>query len=124
VKLRVRGSSIRLRLTRGEVQSLAGSPGVVSEQICFSPGVSLTYRVSRGLAPAVHASFDGNAIQITVPDTIAQRWAGSDEVGFEAEQANPGGAPLRILIEKDWNCLTPRAAEEDTDTFENPNKTC
>jgi hypothetical protein len=31
---------------------------------------------------------------------------------------------LRILVEKDWNCLTPRAGEDDSDSFANPNKSC
>ena len=124
MKLRVRGSSIRLRLTRVEVDNLVGPAGMVHEDVCFAPGVSLGYRLRRGKVSAVEAVFDGSNIEVVAPDALIERWASTDEVGFEVEQIVPGGVPLRILVEKDWNCLTPRSGEDDSDSFENPNKAC
>jgi hypothetical protein len=45
-------------------------------------------------------------------------------VGFEAEQSTGGSERLRILVEKDWACLTARDGEEDVDAFPNPNVSC
>jgi hypothetical protein len=97
---------------------------MVTESICFAPGVALTYRIARGNVPVVQAAFDGTSIEVLAPNGLIERWAAGDDVGFEAQQDVPGGEPLRILVEKDWNCLTPRAGEDDSDSFANPNKSC
>lgn len=127
MKLRVRGSSLRLRLTRTEVESLRGVAGRVEDHVQFGPTSRLTYAIVRGDGP-VRATFEGSAVTVTAPEAIVSAWAGSDEVGFEAEQATGDGSAtpttLRILVEKDWNCLTSRPGEEDVDTFPNPNVSC
>ena len=124
MKLRVRGSSLRLRLTRTEVERLAGPEGSVEDTVSFGPATSLTYRIRRAETPAVRASLDGTTIEVVVPRSTLDPWASSEQVGFEAEQSVGDAAPLRIVVEKDWTCLTSRAGEEDVDTFTNPNKTC
>lgn len=124
MKLRVRGSSLRLRLTRTEVECLAGPEGCVEDSVRFGPQASLTYRIRRAEVPAVGASLEGTRIDVVVPPATIDAWAKSEEVGFEAEQSTGGPEPLRILVEKDWTCLTARAGEEDVDTFPNPNTSC
>ena len=49
-----------------------------------------------------------------IPTDRAASWAGSDETGVSA----PGGA-LRILIEKDFQCVHPQS-EDQTDSFLDP----
>lgn len=124
MKLRARGSSLRLRLTKGEVDRLAGDEGSVEEIMRFGPTAAFTYRIRRGEVAAVGASLEGATIDVVVPRAILDAWAKSEEVGFEAEQATGGPEPLRILVEKDWACLTTRAGEDDTDAFPNPNTSC
>jgi hypothetical protein len=124
MKLRVRGSSLRLRLTRTEVERLAGTEGCVEDTVRFGPATSLTYRIRRGEGSAVRASLDGATIEVVVPRATLDPWASSEQVGFDAEQPVGDSAPLRIVVEKDWTCLTARAGEEDVDTFPNPNKSC
>ena len=46
MKLRIKGPSLRLRLTQGEVRALADA-GQVQEAVPFGAGVNLTYRLSR-----------------------------------------------------------------------------
>jgi hypothetical protein len=130
MKLRVRGSSIRLRLTRTEVERLRGAEGRVSDQVRFGPQNLLSYAIVRepspstGPTPLLRATFDGAGITVFAPDSVVSTWAGSERVGFDAEQSVGDGPSLRILVEKDWNCLTAREGEEDVDTFPNPNLTC
>jgi hypothetical protein len=124
MKLRIRGSSLRLRLTRTEVERLAGAEGSVEDTVRFAPATSLTYRVRRAETHAACASFDGATVDVLVPSATVIAWASSDQVGFEAEQSVGDGPPLRILVEKDWTCLTARTGEEDVDTFPNPNTSC
>jgi len=120
MKLRVRGNSLRLRLTRAEVDRLCAKERV-EEQIRFGPKTSLSYAIERGDVGATRADLEGNAVRVIAPHAVVEAWAKSDQVGFEAEQSTGDGQVLRILVEKDWNCLTSRAGEEDVDTFPNPN---
>ena len=123
MKLRIRGNSLRLRLTRGEVEQLA-TEHQVEESVTFGPGVSLTYAIACREVPSPVAAFDGTKIVVSCPPALVSSWARSEEVGFEAEQSVGEGKVLRILVEKDWNCLTSRPGEEDIDTFPNPHKSC
>lgn len=115
MKLRIRGNSIRLRLTKTEVANLAEQI-LVEETTDFGNGQTLVYAVlSDEKIDSVTANFQNGRIEILIPQQTAKTWAKSEEVGISAEQ----GA-LKIMIEKDFNCLTPRNADEDADTFPHP----
>lgn len=123
MKLRVRGNSIRLRLTRGEVAALADT-GRVEDGASFPGGGRLGYVLASAAdATALSASIEGATVIVTVPAAQARAWAEGDDVGLEAEQALDGGATLRVLVEKDFACLKPREGEDDADAFPHPN-TC
>ena len=116
----MRGDTVRLRLTRGEVDQIGQGEAVV-ERTCFPDGAQLSYR----LAPSTRTSASfaavsgGQEILIEVATGQAQQWAASDEVGFSGEDAFTIG-PLSILIEKDFTCITPREGDEELDTYPNP----
>jgi hypothetical protein len=121
VKLRIRGDSLRLRLTRGEVQQLRAT-GRVSAATHFGPR-TFEYALCSAEIDAPRARFEADCIEVALPRALANDWADSERVGIEAEQAVDGGADprvLRLLIEKDFQCLAPRAGEEDSDTFPHP----
>lgn len=124
MKLRIRGNTLRLRLTRAEVERLGGSAGCVAESVRFGPEASLNYSIKRGDVRALRAEFHAGSLHVTAPHAVVAAWAKSDEVGFECEQSTGDGHILRILVEKDWNCLTSRPGEEDVDTFPNPHTSC
>ncbi len=116
MKLRIRGDSVRLRLTRGEVQALVQG-GAVRERTRVPGGTAFGYELlSDPAAAAVAVRFDGGVLAVTVPAATAAAWAGSEEVALGAELPLPGGA-LSVLIEKDFPCLTVRAGEDDSDAF-------
>lgn len=120
MKLRIRGDSLRLRLTRGEVHALRET-GRVSETIHFGAR-ALDYVLCSADVDAPEARFVGDRIEVALPHATARSWAEGDEVGIEAEQRVDQGA-LRLLIEKDYQCLTPREGrerEDDTDAFPHP----
>jgi hypothetical protein len=127
MKLRIKGSSLRLRLTQGEVHRLE-TEGEVAEQVQFGPGSKLTYRLRMDpQKPQIAASYGDNLIDIRVPRETALTWSHTDQVTLSHAQAVPGGE-LRIVIEKDWNCLAPRPDEDESDHFPHPDtgtgKTC
>src|SRR5262249_31315538 len=129
MKLRIKGSSLRLRLTQSEVRQLE-TAGEVAEQVNFGGGVRLTYRLLTDLEKrAITATYGNNVIEIRVPRESALNWSRTDQVALsQPEQvavshqeqvavSQPEAAPaqdLRILIEKDWNCLAPRSDEDES----------
>jgi hypothetical protein len=119
VKLRMKGDSLRLRLTRGEVQQLA-QVGRVEERVHISPQGVLIYRLQRSpAAAALGATFADGVIEIQVPEARAREWCASDSVTLDGVQRH-GAAGLRILVEKDFACLAPRSDEDESDNFLHP----
>ena len=115
MKLRIRGNSIRLRLTGREVDSIGrGEP--VEETVDLSP-MPFKYSLTAREAVKVEAIFDGGNLAVIVPEHEAEAWAKGDAVGIETED----GAEVRIVIEKDFACVKPRAGEDETDMFDHPN---
>jgi hypothetical protein len=117
MKLRIKGDSIRLRLTRPEVAQLLAE-GEVSEATHFAGDSVLRYALHTDIhANAVRASFDAALLAITVPESLARHWSRSNEVGIQATVPTAAGG-LMILVEKDFPCLTERPNEDDTHAFE------
>jgi hypothetical protein len=113
VKLRIRGDSIRLRLTRTEVDALR-ERGWVEETVALTPA-QLVYRIERSPS-ATSVSFDGKRLVAAVRDEVVRDFCDTERVGFDAEHAG-----VRLLVEKDWQCLAPRD-EDDADAFPHPAK--
>jgi len=120
LKLRILDNSIRLRLTQSEVL-LAAAGGPVRGTVSFGGGSRFDYLLSSGAQSAgVGASFSGHELTVTVPGDELRRWAESDAVSIEGSQPAAGAGDLRILVEKDFACLAPRAGEDESDMFPHP----
>ena len=119
MKLRIRGSSIRLRLTQSEVRRLADE-GTVEESTDFGGGHRLGYALRADDVCAPTASFDGGSIIVRLPRDAVRRWANGDEVGIEGTQPAGGGSTLKILVEKDFVCIDGPTDENQDDAFPNP----
>lgn len=114
MKLRIKGNSIRIRLTRGEVDQLAHA-GVVEQRTEFPLGGALISRVRRADCRAIAASLDGATIDIVVPSILISEWASTDLVTLESEPS----ASMQLLIEKDFECLHKRS-DDDVDAYPHP----
>jgi len=117
MKLRIRGNTIRLRLTQLEVKQLTNE-GSVEEVVEFGSIAELTYRIKTDSVNQIFASFDNNTITVTIPTNQAQEWANSDQTGIE--NGAYGLVPLHVIIEKDFQCLKMRDVDEDKDAYPNP----
>jgi hypothetical protein len=119
MKLRIKGATLRLRLTQGEIRSLLDE-GVVEDQVPFAAGVSLVYRLRRDAAAGeITATFRNGVVEIRVPEGNAREWCTTELVTLAHEQALPDGA-LRITLEKDFACLAPREGEDESNNFPHP----
>ena len=119
MKLRIYGNSIRLRLNRSEVRALAAGQAV--EQRTELAPEPLTYRIeTSGGADAISATLAGGQLRVTVPRLGARQWAEGDDVAMAHEIPSArGGEPVRLLIEKDFQCMHGEA-EDQADCFPNP----
>ena len=121
MKLRIRGNSIRLRLKRGEVESLAAGNKLIEET--EFPGTVFSYSLELSDNEDMVASFDNGRIEISMPREIIPEWADTDLVTLYTEQELPDESKLEILVEKDFSCLEPghhRNCEDDQDTYPHP----
>jgi hypothetical protein len=118
MKLRLRGQSIRLRLTRSEVAQLAQA-GLVEETIQIGPkaNAQLVYRLQLSTEHSrMTADFQDRQITVFLPADLGRRWSLDDTVGLYGEE--PWG--LRLAVEKDFKCLEVRPHEDDSDAYEHP----
>ena len=119
MKLRIKGDSLRLRLSQGEMRALA-ERGEVEDRISFPGGAALRYRMRVDQnSSEISAGYAGNLIEVLVPGPLAERWCGSDLVTLSASQPLAAGE-LRLVLEKDWACLAPREGEDESDNFPHP----
>jgi hypothetical protein len=120
VKLRIRDNSIRLRLSRGEVDILRDT-GLVAARTGFPGGREFQY-VVEGSPASVNpgAFFSDNVVTVRLPETAVLAWANSEQVSIVGEQRLDDGVPLSILVEKDFACLAPRDGEDEADMFAHP----
>lgn len=118
MKIRIKGNTLRLRLSQSEVEDVKNE-GRTSDSINFGPR-KLIYTLQVIEQEEVTASYDGDFIMVNIPPKISQTWTTTDQVGFDADQALEGGDKLYILVEKDFQCLNPRRGEDESDLFDNP----
>ena len=118
MKLRLRDSSIRLRLTRTEVQA-SGQGQRLEARTELPDGSALRYALVVAIGGPVTATFVNGCLEVVVPLTEATPWAMGDAVSIESIQPTPSGS-CHLLIEKDFACLHPRAEDHGAETFPNP----
>jgi hypothetical protein len=123
VKIRIKDNSLRLRLTQSEVSTFEDE-GSVSAAINFPNGHSLIYSLNKNQGETFVAEFNGTQILVSVPENAYSTWLKPTEVGMEDQLALGDGSTLRVLIEKDFACLTERVDEDESDNFPNPNVNC
>jgi len=123
MKLRCTPRSVRLRLNQDEVTHLVKT-GELEERVEF-PGpdnAALHYRLQTGAKTgAGEVRFQSGQLTITVPAEQACAWANrQDQVGLYYNYEWAGGKSLRVMIEKDFECLDRPTDEAERTGFPNP----
>jgi hypothetical protein len=121
MKLRIKGNSIRLRVSRSEVARLLADE-CLEETIYFAPApdARLTYALEQEpslTSPAVR--YAEKRVVILIPADQASTWGVTNQVGISEIISLGALGSLELLVEKDFACLD-RSEEENEDTFENP----
>ena len=121
MKLRIQDNSIRLRLTRSEVDEVSAN-GRVTASVSFPDGARLEYSLeTSSLTGQPRAQFSSDRLVVQIPQAVARRWAVTEEVSISGAQPLEKDE-LSILVEKDFACLTPREGEDESDMFPHPLK--
>ncbi len=84
MKLRIKGNSLRLRLTQSEIQEFQ-EKGIVQEVIKFgiSPLQRMNYILQQFDGNEMNASYESNTMIVNVPNSIAATWVTTNQVGVE-----------------------------------------
>ncbi len=122
MKLRIKGNSLRLRLSKTDVQTLFET-GRVTDKISFGTEQLLYTLKSAESVHTLEASFNMNNIVILIPDYFVQDWYGNNIVGIDSTQTTGKDQSLFILVEKDFQCLD-ETTEDQSDNYINPNSVC
>jgi hypothetical protein len=127
MKLRIKGDSLRLRISPSEMSRLLVS-GRIEETILFGPGrdAKLTYALSTNTgdlaqsAAAISVQYQAQEVLVTIGATQARAWAEGTEEGLYAN-INTGGGQLEVAVEKDFACLD-KSEPENHDTYPHPHQ--
>ena len=119
MKIRIKGNSLRYRLTQTEVRTLADQ-GAISETTTFAAGQVLTYAIeTRTDLENLDAEYQQHRIVLLLPETWAKNWPQEDRVGFSHTKPLTPDTSLFLLLEKDFVCLD-EVAEDQSDNYPNP----
>ena len=122
MKIRIRGNSIRYRLTKTEVANF-GAKGVLVDKTEFGDNEFIYALESSASTEHLSAMMTGNKITLLVPEKIKEEWTQTDVVGFNNKFPIGNGKELFLLIEKDFICLD-HTHEDQSDNYPNPGKVC
>ncbi|WP_276166592.1 DUF7009 family protein [Zobellia alginiliquefaciens] len=118
MKIRIKGNSIRMRITQTEVSQLCKT-GYIEEKTQF-PQNTFTYALSSMAdAPELTANFEQNKITLVLPSQIIEGWENNKKIGFSNSIFLNDKNKLSLLVEKDFTCLDDRG-EDESDNYPNP----
>jgi hypothetical protein len=118
MKIRIKGNTIRLRLSKSEV-AFFEKEKLISEQTNFGNS-TLTYQlITDASADSIKATLQNNCISVHIPAEDSLKWTSSNLVGLSKEMNVGNDKKLFILIEKDFKCLD-ETIEDQSDNYDNP----
>ncbi len=118
MKIRIKGNSVRFRLTKTEVKTLC-ERGMVRERTTFNES-NFIYAVKVDDAyDSLHASFLNLGILLFIPKKILGDWHVNDQVGFYHNQILENDQLLELKLEKDFICMD-ETIEDQSDSYPNP----
>jgi hypothetical protein len=122
MKLRIKGNSLRLRVSRSEVERLLAGD-CLEETVHFAPETNAKFTYALHQGPSLRrptVQYTENRVVILIPADRVNAWGATDQVGIAEDVSLGDLGSLALLIEKDFACLD-RSQEDNEDTFPNPN---
>ncbi len=116
MKIRIKGNSLRYRLSMTDVAQF-DREGYIEEVVDFG-STRLTYALQKGANSSLEAEFANSKIVVFIPSAQADEWAKTGQVGFDHRHSR-----LYLLVEKDFKCID-NTSEDQSDNYPNPNMVC
>jgi hypothetical protein len=117
MKIRIRGNSIRYRLDKQDISALQQTGKVEADTTIGAQALHFCIK-AKDIANAA-VKLEAFGLHLSLPQQQVRQWTETDQVGIEAELPNADGSMLKILVEKDFKCLTQRD-EDESQAFDNP----
>ncbi|TVZ16598.1 DUF7009 family protein [Maribacter sp. MAR_2009_72] len=121
MKIRIKGNSVRFRLTQSEVRTLSEHGEIYDStnfgETEFKYGVVLDNKIHN-----LHTSFNNNCIVLKMPSSIGKEWYSNDIITFDHTVETTKNQSLYLLLEKDFTCLD-NTIEDQSDNYPNPKLT-
>lgn len=123
MKIRIKGNSVRLSLSRPEID-LFEKEGYVEEKTEFVNS-NFCYAIQKLFdGTSLDASFTGEKLTVYVPQSVMQEWVHTDVAGFSHYLPLSDDKNLFLLIQKDYKSNDGKETEDQSDYFDNPVKAC
>ncbi|WP_405198457.1 DUF7009 family protein [Christiangramia sp. LLG6405-1] len=117
MKIRIRGNSVRYRLTKDEVEHLCKEKSI-EERTNFSK-LDFIYEIKVTDTEQLDIHFYDNKITLKISDSLIQNWETNNRVGFSHSVVTSNGKSIDVLLEKDFTCLEDRG-EDESNNYPNP----
>jgi hypothetical protein len=115
MKIRILNDAVRLRLERDEVDAIRVGKSVEASTH-FADAQVFSYCIRVADVRSVESSFRDSCLTVVLPVRMASEWA-NDETAVSIAGEH---GPTSVLVEKDFECLDPRAGEDQSNRFRNP----
>ena len=112
MKIRIKGNSLRYRLTKSDMYRLSNE-GYLEDKTNFGDK-QLVYVIQKTNDKELSAFFNENVICLQVPGKMVNELDSTNRTGFEGKQGD-----LYLLVEKDFTCLD-NVDEDQSDNYPNP----
>ena len=123
MKIRIKGNSVRVRLTRPEVDQFARTVYLEEKTEFGNNNFTYALQSKEGIA-GLEADFASGKMSMFVPTGIPADWAANERVGYENNMDIGNGKQLYLLLEKDFKCIDAPPHEDQSDNFEHPKQVC
>lgn len=119
MKIRIKGNSIRYRLTKTEVETFCAT-GYFEETTDFGAKLFTYALKAQAGVDILDAEFQGDKITLFLDSAKSNIWYQSNLVGFKHSVTKKNGGELSLLLEKDFVCMD-ETIEDQSDNYPNPN---
>ena len=118
MKIRIRGNSIRYRLTKSEVDTFCDT-GYIEETTNIGNTIFKYALKAKEAVDTIDAEYKDNTIILYLDYHQSKNWNKSSQVGFDHKLKKTDTPILNLLIEKDFVCMD-ETTEDQSDNYPNP----
>ncbi len=115
MKIRIRGNSIRYRLTKTEVDTFCRT-GRFEDSTYFGNAMFIYALQAK---EGIDAQFQDHTITLFLEKDKSKDWHQTNLVGFSRSIKKENETTLKLLIEKDFVCMDD-TVEDQSDNYPNP----